>query len=174
MDAFGWLVALTLRSTVVLSVALGLGLLLRRSSAVARHRLLTLTAVSLLALPFLAWVLPSLELPFALPGLAPSGPAPVAASSTPAETVAVAPTASLVQQAPPKLGPESAFAAAQDAAPAPGGVDYVAVLAVGAVAAWLIGMAAALVYLVRALLRERRLVAASRPLDGTWLETLEE
>ena len=41
MDAFSWLVALTLRCTVVLSVALGLGLLLRRSSAVARHRLLT-------------------------------------------------------------------------------------------------------------------------------------
>src|SRR5262249_17425159 len=58
MDAFHWLVALTLRCTVVLSVALGLGVLLRRSSAVARHRLLTLTAASLLALPFLTWVLP--------------------------------------------------------------------------------------------------------------------
>jgi beta-lactamase regulating signal transducer with metallopeptidase domain len=169
MDAFSWLVALTLRCTVVLSVALGLGLFLRRSSAVARHRLLTLTAVSLLALPFLAWVLPSLELPFALPGLEPSSPAPVAALSTPAETMAV-----LGEQDPPKAGPESAHAAAQDAAPRPGGVDYEAALAVGGVAAWLIGVAAALVYLGRALLRERRLLAASRPLDGPWLETLEE
>jgi len=169
MDAFSWLVALTLRSTVVLSVALGLGLFLRRSSAVARHRLLTLTAVSLLALPFLAWVLPSLELPLALPGLEPSSPAPVAALSTPAETMAV-----LGEQGPPKPGPEGAHAAAEDAAPRPGGVDYAAALAVGAVAAWLIGVAAALVYLGRALLRERRLLAASRPLDGPWLETLEE
>ena len=85
MDAtFDGLVALTLRSTVVLSVALGLGLLLRRSSAVARHRLLTLTAVSLLALPFLPWVLPSLEVPLALPapeartGRCPAAPAPPA------------------------------------------------------------------------------------------------
>jgi len=169
MDAFSWLVALTLRCTVVLSVALGLGLFLRRSSAVARHRLLTLTAVSLLALPFLAWVLPSLELPLALPGLEPSSPAPVAASSTPAETMAV-----LGEQGPPEPGLESAQAAAQVAAPRPGGVDYGAALAVGAVAAWLIGVAAALVYLGRALLRERRLLAASRPLDGPWLETLEE
>src|SRR5215510_1759751 len=119
MDAFSWLVALTLRCTVVLSVALGLGLVLRRSSAVARHRLLTLTAVSLLALPFLAWVLPSLELPLALPGFEPSGPAPVAALSTPAETIAV-----LCEQGSPKPGPESAHAAVQDAAPRPGGVDY--------------------------------------------------
>src|SRR5262245_54351221 len=169
MDAFSWLGAPTLRCTVVLSVALGLGLLLRRSSAVARHRLLTLTAVSLLALPFLAWVLPSLELPLALPGLEPSSSAPVANSSTPAETMSV-----LGEPGPPAPGPESAHATAQDAAPRPGGVDYAAALAVGAVAAWLIGVAAALVYLGRALLRERRLLAASRPLDGPWLETLEE
>src|SRR5262245_7524947 len=169
MDAFSWLVALTLRCTVVLSVALGLGLLLRRSSAVARHRLLTLTAVSLLALPFLAWVLPSLELPLALPGLEPSSSAPVANSSTPAETMSV-----LGEPGPPAPGPESAHATAQDAAPRPGGVDYAAALAVGAVAAWLLGVAAALVYLGRALLRERRLLAASRPLGGSWLGTLDE
>jgi beta-lactamase regulating signal transducer with metallopeptidase domain/predicted nucleic acid-binding Zn-ribbon protein len=169
MDAFSWLVALTLRCTVVLSVALGLGLFLRRSSAVARHRLLSLTAVSLLALPFLAWVLPSLELPLALPGLEPSSPAPVAALSTPAETMTV-----LGEQGPPKPGQESAHAPLQDAAPRPRGVDYETALAVGVVAAWLIGVAAALVYLGRALLRERRLLAASRPLDGPWLETLEE
>src|SRR5262245_20330310 len=174
MDAFSWLVALTLRCTAVLSVALGLGLLLRRSSAVARHRLLSLTAVSLLALPFLTWVLPSLELPLALPVLEPSSPASVAILSTPAETLSVTSTASLGEQRPPEPGPKSAHIAAQYAAPTPGGVDYVAALAVGAVAAWLIGVAAALVYLGRALLRERRLVAASRPLDGPWLETLEE
>lgn len=174
MDAFSWLVALTLRCTVVLSVALGLGLFLRRSSAVARHRLLSLTAVSLLALPFLAWVLPSLELPFVLPGLEPSSPAPVAASSAPVETGAVTSTASLGEQGPPEPGPGSAHAAALDAAPRPDGVDHEAALAVGAVAAWLIGVAAALVYLGRALLRERRLLAASRPLGGPWLETLEE
>src|SRR5262245_55843046 len=131
MDAFSWLGAPTLRCTVVLSVALGLGLLLRRSSAVARHRLLTLTAVSLLALPFLAWVLPSLELPLALPGLEPSSSAPVANSSTPAETMSV-----LGEPGPPAPGPESAHATAQDAAPRPGGVDYAAALAAGAVAAW--------------------------------------
>src|SRR5262245_4342407 len=168
MDAFSWLVALTLRCTVVLSVALGLGLLLRRSSAVARHRLLTLTAVSLLALPFLAWVLPSLELPLALPGLEPSSSAPVANSSTPAETMSV-----LGEPGPPAPGPESAHATAQDAAPRPGGVDYAAALAVGAGAAWLIGVAAALVYLGRALLRQRRLLGASRPLAAPSRAALE-
>src|SRR5262245_39692078 len=58
MGAFTWLLALTLRGTVVLSVALGLCLLLRRASAGACHRLLTATAVGLLLLPTLPWLLP--------------------------------------------------------------------------------------------------------------------
>lgn len=167
--AFSWLVALTLRGTVVLSVALGLGLLLRRSSAVARHRLLTLTAVSLLALPVLPRMLPSLELPLALPGLEPSGRAPVADVARPAETLGLR-----SGQDAPKPGPTGAHAAAPDTAPSPGGIDYEEALSAGAVAAWLIGVAAALVGLGRALQRERRLLGVSRPLDGPWLETLNE
>ena len=85
MAAFAWLAALTLRGSVVLSVALGLGLLLRRSSAAARHRLLTLTALGLLVLPALPAVLPSVELPLSLPR---------------AELWAVAPRAPLVVQLP--------------------------------------------------------------------------
>jgi len=85
MAAFAWLAALTLRGSVVLSVALGLGLLLRRSSAAARHRLLTLTALGLLVLPALPAVLPSVELPLSLPR---------------AELWAVAPRALLVVQLP--------------------------------------------------------------------------
>src|SRR5574341_2547719 len=85
MAAFAWLAALTLRSTVVLSVALGLGLLLRRSSAAARHRLLTLTALGLLVLPALPAVLPSVELPLSLPRV---------------ELWAIAPRAPLVVQLP--------------------------------------------------------------------------
>src|SRR6185503_7548261 len=147
MDAFSWLVALTLRCTVVLSVALGLGLFLRRSSAVARHRLLTLTAVSLLALPALPCVLPSLELPLALPGLEPSSPAPVAALATPTDTLGV-----LGEHGGPRPGPAGAHAAARDTAARSRGVDYKAAFAGAAVAAWLIGVAAALVGLGRALL----------------------
>ena len=64
MAAFTWLVALALRSTAVLAVALGLGALLRRASAVARHRLLTLAALGLLLLPALPGVLPRWELGF--------------------------------------------------------------------------------------------------------------
>src|SRR5262245_381197 len=139
MNFFGWLVALTLRCTVILSVSLGLGLLLRRSSAVARHRLLTVTAVSLLALPALPWVLPSLELPLALPGLEPSSPAPVATSSMPTETMAL-----LGEQVPSEPGPACAREAVRDTASMPSGIDYKDALAVGAVAAWLIGVAAAL------------------------------
>jgi|SRR5262245_27520673 len=169
MDAFSWLVALTLRCTVVLSVALGLGLLLRRSSAVARHRLLTLTDVSLLALPALPWRLPSLELPLALPSLEPSSPAPLADLATPAETMEV-----LGEHGEPKPGPAGADVAAVDDAPTSPGIDYKAAFAVAAVVVWLIGVAAALVRLGRALLHQRRLLAASRPLDGSWFETLDE
>jgi len=169
MDAFGWLVALTLRSTVVLSVALGLGLLLRRSSAVARHRLLTLTAVGLLALPVLSWVLPSLELPLVFSGLGQPRSTAVAAWATPAET-----TTLLEEHGGPLPGPAGAHAAAPDTAPRPAQFDYVAACAVAAVAAWSIGVAAALAGLGLALRRERRLLAASHPLDGPWRATLDE
>src|SRR5262245_28561954 len=78
-SAFVWIAALTLRSTVVLSAALGLGWLLRGSSAAARHRILTLTAVSVLALPLLAGVLPRLELPIGSSGPGTPSPAPTEA-----------------------------------------------------------------------------------------------
>ncbi len=199
MDVFLWLVALTLRCTVVLLVALGLALLLRRSSAVARHRLWTLTAVSLLALPALPWVLPSFELPLALPGLESFRRAPVAALVTPASTEAavlaredgaaelatpgetlVRPAAELVTPAEMRqlagehegskleLTVEPAVArtfepavvgavarpVAHGTASTSRGVDYLSAFTVSAVAVWLIGVAAALVGLASALLRE--------------------
>jgi beta-lactamase regulating signal transducer with metallopeptidase domain/predicted nucleic acid-binding Zn-ribbon protein len=170
MAAFAWLAALTLRGTVVLSVALGLGLLLRRSSAAARHRLLTLTALGLLVLPALPAVLPSVELPLSLPR---------------AELWAVAPRAPLVVQLPPAPAMTAATAPAPASAPqtsrsgqpvplargpqwSPG-----AALAKGAVIVWLAGVVVMLVGLGRALRREWRLVAAARPLEGAWLETLQ-
>ena len=114
MDAFVWLLALTLRCTVVLSVALGLAWLLRRSSAAARHRLLTLTAVGLLGLPALPGVLPRLELPIGLfrcriPGAAPR---PVSALARRTEITVTTGVGYERSSTPPALLPEIAAAAA--------------------------------------------------------------
>jgi beta-lactamase regulating signal transducer with metallopeptidase domain len=167
MAEFTWLVALALRSTVVLLVALGLGWLLRRSSATSRHRLLTATAVSLLALPVLPEMLPSLELPLTrVPAMAPSAGTAVLQG----------------ENGPPRPGPGAARAAASVAAPttsvatAPRPRAAVSPEAFGraAAVAWLLGVLASLAGLGRALLRERRLLAGSRPLEGPWREALDD
>ena len=175
MDAFTWLVALALRSTVVLLVALGLGWLLRRSSATSRHRLLTATAVSLLALPILPEVLPNLELP--LVRVPARVPAPVPAIAPPAGT-----TVLQVENGPSRPGPgvaratESVVTVTTNAAIAPKPRAAVSPEAFGraAVVVWLLGVLASLAGLGRALLRERRLLAGSRPLEGPWREALDE
>ena len=75
MPAVDWLVPLTLRSTAVLVVALALVAVLRRFPAMARHRVLTLTATSLLLLPALPGLLPRWELRLPAPvSLAPESP----------------------------------------------------------------------------------------------------
>src|SRR5690242_6356789 len=136
MHAFSWLVALTLRSTVVLSVALALGLLLRRSSAVARHRLSTLTAVSVLALPALPLVLPSFALPLALPIPGPSSLARVGDSATPAQDVVV-----VVEHGRPESASVDVDAAVRDDVPTSRSIDSMTAFAVAVVAAWSIGVA---------------------------------
>ncbi len=166
MAAFAWLAELTLRSTLVLTVALGLGLLLRRSRAEARHRLLTLTALGLLVLPALPRVLPSLEVPIALPRLdaTEAGPAAdLAVSSVARVSGGGAPHDGLAK---PALAPaRGRGSSTQAAAPSAGSVALIA---------WLVGVAAGLASLGRALARERRLLRRSHPLAGPWRETLSE
>ena len=166
MAAFAWLAELTLRSTLVLTVALGIELLLRRSRAEARHRLLTLTALGLLVLPALPRVLPSLELPLPSPVLASKPRRPLPLPSLPS----------------PPMRPERAHVMpAWPSAPAPGsGPAETPAPAVRpsvgrvVVIAWLFGVAAGLAGLGRALVRERRLLRRSQPLGGPWLETVAE
>src|SRR5258706_1667565 len=62
MAPFLWLLGLTVRSTVILSVALLVGMSLRGTGAAARHRLLTFAAFGLLLLPALSGVLPRWEI----------------------------------------------------------------------------------------------------------------
>jgi beta-lactamase regulating signal transducer with metallopeptidase domain/predicted nucleic acid-binding Zn-ribbon protein len=169
MTGFTWLVALTLRSTVVLAVALGLGRLLRRSSAGARHRLLTLTALGLLALPALPWLLPSLELPFALPRVAFATASPPV---LPVDRDLVASPAERGRPAGfvPLVAEEQVLALA-----APSGIAaWGAAFGTTALIVWLIGVLGTLSGLVRALVRESRLLSASRPLGGPWRDTLDE
>jgi beta-lactamase regulating signal transducer with metallopeptidase domain len=172
---FVWLVALSLRSTVVLAAALGLGWLLRRSSADARHRLLTLTAVGLLGLPTLPGVLPSFELPVSLLRVEFPSPIPVPAVTPLVENTGVGFERSRTAPAPSRAGVAAAAPAAETAGDSSQrDVFSPAAFGAAAVMVWLIGVVAALVGLGRALLRERRLLAAARLLSGRWLETLDE
>jgi beta-lactamase regulating signal transducer with metallopeptidase domain len=163
MPAIDWLVPLTLRSTAVLVVALALVAVLRRFPAMARHRVLTLTATSLLLLPALPGLLPRWELRLPAPvSLAPESPFVVSVPEPPG-LVARDERAALV---PLSHAPQAA----------PGVPAGSLALAFGTVVSgvWLVGVLASLAGLVRALLRERRLVASSRPLHGPWTETLAE
>src|ERR1700752_3119732 len=171
MDAtFVWLVALTLRSTVVLSAAPGPPGVLRRSSAVARHRLLTLTAVGLLTLPALPGVLPRLALPISHLRAEPSSLAPAPAVTRRTEITVTTGIGDERSSTPPAALRAVTPAAAPAVAghPSQRGVSYPAAFGAAAVLVWLFGVLAALVGLARALRRERRLLAASRLLGGRW------
>lgn len=178
MAAFTWLLALTLRSTVVLAMALALAGLLRRTTAVARHRLLTLTAIALLLLPALTRVLPRWELSFVPPWMEtpsheaegrppepPSGATPRIDQPGSTHLLDPLPEGQLrtALQQPPR-------APASEGGSGPFGLSF----GTAAVGVWLVGLFASLLGLARALRRERRLVAAARPLAGPWLATLAE
>ena len=166
-----WLLALALRTTIVLAVALALVALLRRHRVVACHGLLTLTAAALLLLPALPGLLPRWEL--RLPRVRSSEPGPVtvriqgesaprvfaALESEPARPAVLASTAD-----------ESTKSVGSSAVPR----ATPAVYAAAAASLWLAGVLVSLLGLARALLRERRLLFSSRPLDGPWVEMLAE
>lgn len=165
MAAFTWLLALALRSTAILAVALGLGALLRRAGAGARHRLLTLAALGLLLLPALPGVLPRWELGF-MPRWMETPRGQTAVRPPGAASATTAP----VDQSVPAATPRPPRAAGPDRSVASFGTS----VATAAVGVWLIGVVASLLGLARALRREKQLLAASRPLAGPWLETLAE
>jgi beta-lactamase regulating signal transducer with metallopeptidase domain len=167
--AAAWLLALTLRSTLVLAVALGLERLLRRKPAGARHLLLTLTAVGMLLTPVLSaslprwqlrvvphWVEPEV-LPLVVETDAPASVAPVLVGAV------QPPKATAIPVSPPAEVPRTA-----------GKGDVALSLGSVIVTVWLVGVAAALVGLARALRGEERLRATTEPLGGSWLETAAE
>jgi beta-lactamase regulating signal transducer with metallopeptidase domain/predicted nucleic acid-binding Zn-ribbon protein len=162
---FAWLLALTLRSTMVLAVALALGTLLRHGSAAARHRLLTLAALGLLLLPALPGVLPRWELGFVPRWMETPSRPPAVRPPDPASA-----TTAPVDESVPAAPRRPARTALREGSVRSFGASF----GTGAVGVWLIGVLAGLLGLVRALAREKRLVAASRPLAGPWLETLAE
>jgi beta-lactamase regulating signal transducer with metallopeptidase domain len=179
MAPFFWLLGLTVRSTVVLSVTLLLGMSLRWTSAAARHRLLTVTAFGLLLLPALSGLLPRWELAraplWATPQLATPQPQTVTTQSAPtlsATTETAVPPSSAVPL--PAVAPRAVSGgAAGVVAPRPAvSFGTVATVAAAAVIVWLLGVVASLFALARALRRERRMLAASRPLAGSWLQVM--
>lgn len=180
MAMLAWLLAVALRSTIVLAVALVLVVLLRRRRVVACHGLLTLTAAALLLLPALSMLLPRWELP--LPLLRSEPRLRFLRSSGPAPLVVRADDGSAPRLSPPRDGePARPIVAASTAPESTNGVGaFIArrttPAAVGAAAAilWLAGVLVGLLGLGRALLRERRLRSSARPLDGPWPELLDE
>jgi beta-lactamase regulating signal transducer with metallopeptidase domain len=168
MTIFAWFVALTLRVTVVLAASIALAALLRGAGAASRHRLFTLTAISLLALPVLTALAPRWELPL-LPRWTQqwsSAPFAPSAEERPIEAQGAVESTARPSAIP---GPDASTLAADGVAARsewPWGP-----LAVGL---WLAGVLGHLLGLSHGLRRESRLVAASRPLDSGWRETLEE
>src|SRR5688500_10863642 len=167
MATSDWLLGLTLGSTVVLAVALGLGALLRGSLAAARHRIWTITAGGLLLLPILpgvlphweprfmpkatGWASPQTEVP---PPVRPSDAIPAKTEATSRESIQVFEGRRVADGT--RLGLFGAW------------------FGMAAVGVWLLGVLASLLGLGRALARERRILAASRPLAGPWLDSLIE
>jgi beta-lactamase regulating signal transducer with metallopeptidase domain/predicted nucleic acid-binding Zn-ribbon protein len=171
MSVFVWLVALTLRATAVLLASLALAVLLRRAGAAARHQLFTLTAVGLLALPVLGAVLPRWEVQLLPTWMGESRPSPNVLgmwARTDGLRAALTRAATPVEPGPAGLEPGASATAATWIVEAPP-----ALWARLAVVVWLLGVLGSLLGLLHGLGRERRLVAASRPLDGGG-PTLEE
>ena len=169
MTASAWLLALTLRSTLVLAVALGLERLLHRQSAAARHFLLTLAAVGLLLTPALPALLPRWELEVLPRWTEPK------TDSTIGDRATFAPAAARGASGPERPKPALiAASASADAPPSKARASRAPTLGGALLAVWLAGVAAALSGLARALRGEERLRAATRPLEGAWLDTAAE
>jgi beta-lactamase regulating signal transducer with metallopeptidase domain len=170
MDASAWLLGLALRSTLVLAVALGLEGLLRRKAAGARHLVLTLAAVGLLLTPLLSALLPRWPLPLVPRWVGPTVRTMVLSSAPP---VAVAPLARPETELPKEAG---LLASASRHAPVARVGESEVARSAGSVlfTVWLLGGAAALLGLARALRSEERLRATTRPLSGPWLDTAVE
>ena len=172
MAAFlAWLLALALRTTIVLAVALALVALLRRHRVVACHGLLTLTAAALLLLPALPGLLPRWEL--RLPRLRSSEPGPVIVriQGESASRVFVAPEGERERRT---ALASTAGRSTESVGSSPPPRATLAVYGAAAASLWLAGVLVSLLGLARALLRERRLLSSSRPLDGPWVEMLAE
>ncbi len=157
---------LLLKVTVLLAAAIAGAWLLRRASAVVRHALWTATFVSVLALPLLSGLVPTIGIPVAT-----EGPLPAPGDVEPAVSVDMGWNTTPSDSSPtgadiPAVGPQVA------SSPRPAAI----VAAVGPATAprwprptlgevvlgvWLIGFIAALAAMVVALIGVRRVVAAA-------------
>jgi beta-lactamase regulating signal transducer with metallopeptidase domain len=169
MTVFAWLVALTLRATAILVASIAFGRFLRRAGADARHRLFTLTAVGLLALPALIVLLPRWEVPLLPAWLEESRPPSDRVFEMPrtdGAQAAQAPEAVRGEQPEPSIVVTAAAVAPAETRSWPWARAVVTI--------WLLGVLGNLLGLARGLRRERRLVAAAHPLDGGWSEALDQ
>jgi beta-lactamase regulating signal transducer with metallopeptidase domain/predicted nucleic acid-binding Zn-ribbon protein len=164
---FAWLLALAVRATAVVSAALVLDAVLGRGRAAARHHLLTVAAVALLLLPILPALLPAWELP-----LPTAETIAARGSSVPRAT---AEAARPRRQAAGRALAEPAAADDGVAGPRPlswSRASLASLAGFGVVMVWIAGVVASLIGLGRALRRERRLLAAARPLEEPWTSAL--
>src|SRR4029453_14399654 len=142
---------------LVLAAALGLERLLRRKPADGRHLLLTLAAAGLLLLPALSRLLPRWQLEVLPRWAEPSSTAFVSSGED------AAPLPSAARETSPSPAAMVGHAAAMPASPAVAGRESRAPW-IGSLllAAWLVGITAAVVRLARALRSEGRLRATTR------------
>lgn len=201
-DLFGTGVDLALRSAVVLLLATVATLLMRKSSAVARHLVWSTALVGVLLLPILVALVP-LEL--ALPNL--SEQAPSAASPPPmqvpsgklemrmpvdADAPSIArmdshtggPRLELMDTAPPPGAPASDFRAAHLQSPdhtsdsqntsGPRGFQFSENLLTGMIAIWMSGAVVMSLPLILGYLSLARLQKQSQPLSGSGATQLQE
>src|SRR5688572_26501870 len=152
---------LLVKVTLMLSLALVAAHLARRAAAVTRHRLWTVAFASLVALPLLAFALPTLHVPvpegWSTSGIDDSAPAALADNrlTTEKETIVGERSARNLQSRAEELEIEPI--AARVGADLPVGLIFVIV--------WLAGTTAALAALLVSLLRARWLAVAASELD---------
>ena len=169
MASFAWLAALTLRGTVVLAVALGLGRVLRRrSSAAARHRLLTLTALGSSFFPVLPAVRRTSSCRCAARVVGGRGRGPLVVQLL--RPIDGAPVDAV--EAPPRLIDPASPTQHERALPPARESSFGTALGTGAVTLWLAGILASLVGLGKALRRGGNSWRLQAP-RWAWLDTLE-
>jgi HEAT repeat protein/beta-lactamase regulating signal transducer with metallopeptidase domain len=158
------LVEAGLQATVVLAVAWGLSLGMRRASAATRHVLWTCALAGAVAVPLAAGLLPRWEL--AVPVLESAPRVSGLLATAPAAPAVEGAAVDVAVDARPPFAPVRVLAPG----PEPAGVNRRMDLAWAAVAVWAAGALLVLLRLVGAGLAASRLRRTSREPDGSWVD----